>query len=215
MASGMENVTDEVIGEVAKEAVEVVAEMTKSVFPEDEAAKKAAKEKEIEEALNCPCIDRMKEGPCGAPFLAAYRCFLESDATPKGGDCYDQFVAMHTCIQEHPEEYKLDDDEETDLLEEAMRAKADEDSKNSKTDAGVHASPKAAREPEKTASAASEKPTSVAPTKTAPVASTTNGVVKEKSALGVNSSKIDIPKEKSPHVVSPKIETDKSKTSGA
>mmetsp|Transcript_4377 Transcript_4377/g.8625 ORF Transcript_4377/g.8625 Transcript_4377/m.8625 type:complete len:101 (-) Transcript_4377:104-406(-) len=38
----------------------------------------------IEEALNCPCIAKMKEGSCGEQFVAAYRCFLESDEDPKG-----------------------------------------------------------------------------------------------------------------------------------
>lgn len=72
---------------------------------------KLTREEEIEEALNCPCIDAMREGPCGNDFIAAYRCFLESDTEPKGMDCVDKFATMQTCMAEHPEEYNLDDDE--------------------------------------------------------------------------------------------------------
>lgn len=71
------------------------------------------REEEIEEALNCPCIDAMKEGPCGGDFISAYRCFLESDTEPKGMDCVDKFAAMQTCMADHPEEYNLDDDEKS------------------------------------------------------------------------------------------------------
>jgi hypothetical protein len=70
------------------------------------------REEEIEEALNCPCIDAMREGPCGNDFIAAYRCFLESDSEPKGMDCVPQFATMQSCMAEHPEEYNLDDDED-------------------------------------------------------------------------------------------------------
>lgn len=70
------------------------------------------KEELVEEALNCPCIASMKEGSCGTPFIAAYRCFLESETEPKGMDCMDQFKSMQACIAEHPDEYNLDDDDE-------------------------------------------------------------------------------------------------------
>mmetsp|Transcript_4431 Transcript_4431/g.13446 ORF Transcript_4431/g.13446 Transcript_4431/m.13446 type:complete len:201 (+) Transcript_4431:135-737(+) len=197
MASSTENVTDEVIGEVAKGAVEAAKEVMKKLTPEEEAERKAAKEKQIEEALNCPCIDRMKEGPCAEPFIAAYRCFLESEATPQGGDCYDQFLAMHTCIQEHPEEYKVNDEDEEDLLEEAMRGATDEspqvphDGKNG----DVNGVPK----------------TSSKPDKAVPTASAANGASKETAAVDVTSSEVDLPKEKTPKVVSPKVETGKPK----
>lgn len=69
------------------------------------------KEELIEEALNCPCIASMKEGSCGLPFLAAYRCFLESETEPKGMDCMEQFKSMQVCVADHPEEYNLDDDD--------------------------------------------------------------------------------------------------------
>ncbi len=28
--------------------------------------------------MECPCIQDMKNGPCGPQFVAAYRCFLDS-----------------------------------------------------------------------------------------------------------------------------------------
>jgi intermembrane space import and assembly protein 40 len=69
-------------------------------------------EKSIEEALNCPCIDGMKEGPCGEVFVSAYRCFLESKAEERGSDCLDQFQGMQACFVEHADYYTKDDGEE-------------------------------------------------------------------------------------------------------
>ncbi|GJQ13606.1 hypothetical protein GpartN1_g5397.t1 [Galdieria partita] len=81
---------------------------------EDEKAVEArstlTKEQEIEEALNCPCIQKMKEGSCGEQFIAAYRCFLESETEPKGSDCVEYFSSMQKCMVEHPDEYDLDSD---------------------------------------------------------------------------------------------------------
>mmetsp|Transcript_10805 Transcript_10805/g.45021 ORF Transcript_10805/g.45021 Transcript_10805/m.45021 type:complete len:120 (-) Transcript_10805:1129-1488(-) len=68
--------------------------------------------------MQCPCVDSMKEGPCGAVFIKAYRCFLESDEEPKGSDCYESFVEMHNCVESHPDDYKLNEEED----EEALRA---------------------------------------------------------------------------------------------
>lgn len=73
-------------------------------------ARALTREEEIEEALNCPCIDAMREGPCGDQFLSAYRCFLESDSEPKGMDCVDRFATMQGCMAEHPDEYGVDED---------------------------------------------------------------------------------------------------------
>lgn len=84
----------------------------------DDPKSELTKEELIEEALNCPCIANMKDGSCGDPFIAAYRCFLESDTEPRGMDCMDQFREMRDCISEHPEEYNMDDDEDADLLRE-------------------------------------------------------------------------------------------------
>ena len=39
---------------------------------------KATVERKIEEALACDCIADLKEGPCGAPFVEAFSCFIRS-----------------------------------------------------------------------------------------------------------------------------------------
>ena len=51
----------------------------------DEALKEEAKAKaraeaqeKIDEALSCSWIDDLKEGPCGAPFVEAFGCFVKS-----------------------------------------------------------------------------------------------------------------------------------------
>ena len=37
----------------------------------------------VEQALACPCLDDLKEGPCGPSFVAAFSCFLKSRANEK------------------------------------------------------------------------------------------------------------------------------------
>ena len=37
----------------------------------------------VEEALACPCLDDLKDGPCGPSFVAAFSCFLKSTASEK------------------------------------------------------------------------------------------------------------------------------------
>ena len=76
---------------------------------EDGKERELTKEELVEEALNCPCIATMKEGPCGQEFLSAYKCFLVSEAEPQGMDCVQAFQSMQQCMAEHPEEYNLDD----------------------------------------------------------------------------------------------------------
>lgn len=68
------------------------------------------KEEMVEEALQCPCIAAMRDGPCGESFISAYRCFLESETEPKGMNCMDQFSSMQTCMSEHPEAYPADEE---------------------------------------------------------------------------------------------------------
>lgn len=70
------------------------------------------KQEMVEEALSCPCIAAMKDGPCGGNFMAAYRCFLESEAEPKGMDCLKQFSSMQKCMADNPKDYNVDDDGE-------------------------------------------------------------------------------------------------------
>ncbi|KAF6004334.1 hypothetical protein CCYA_CCYA02G0784 [Cyanidiococcus yangmingshanensis] len=95
-----------------------VEEPTRREAPTDQASVNArpdlpddgrTKEQMIEDALNCPCIDSLKRGPCGDSFIAAYRCFLESESEPRGSDCYDAFQRMQDCMLAHPDEYHFDD----------------------------------------------------------------------------------------------------------
>ena len=43
---------------------------------EDEEAK-------IQKALDCPCLDEVRNGACGTPFLEAFSCFLRSKEEEK------------------------------------------------------------------------------------------------------------------------------------
>lgn len=89
------------------------------------------KEEMVEEALNCPCIAAMKDGPCGDSFIAAYRCFLESETEPKGMDCMEQFTGMQGCMSEHPEAYATDDDDDPFAAPDKSTSEAAADQTNS------------------------------------------------------------------------------------
>jgi hypothetical protein len=56
----------------------------------------------IADALECPCVADLKEGPCGQPFVQAFVCFHKSKSTPKGNDCYERNVAFVDCLKQHP-----------------------------------------------------------------------------------------------------------------
>ena len=65
-------------------------------------------ERNIEEALACPCIADLKDGACGDSFVAAFSCFLWSQAAPPdpGGaaapQCLPSFEALQACMAKHP-----------------------------------------------------------------------------------------------------------------
>ncbi|KAL0027104.1 hypothetical protein WJX79_006376 [Trebouxia sp. C0005] len=59
----------------------------------------------VEQALACPCLDDLKEGPCGPSFVAAFSCFLKSRANEKGSDCVASFQAMQRCMVKHPQAF--------------------------------------------------------------------------------------------------------------
>jgi hypothetical protein len=92
-------------------AVAEIAARAEEQTTEKSETRTLTREEEIDEALACPCIDSMRDGPCGDEFISAYRCFLESDSEPKGMDCVELFSSMQSCMAEHPEHY-LDDEEE-------------------------------------------------------------------------------------------------------
>lgn len=44
-------------------------------------------DKNIAQALACPCVADLREGPCGRAFVAAFTCFHRSTEVPKGAEC--------------------------------------------------------------------------------------------------------------------------------
>ncbi|XP_024959951.1 mitochondrial intermembrane space import and assembly protein 40 homolog [Cynara cardunculus var. scolymus] len=62
----------------------------------------ASLEAKAQKALECPCIQNLRSGPCGSQFSAAFLCFLKSTAEEKGSDCVQPFVALQSCIQTNP-----------------------------------------------------------------------------------------------------------------
>jgi len=53
----------------------------------------------------CPCLGGLPQSVCGEPFKESFRCFVTSEAEPKGMDCIDAFNAMQQCFRDHPEVY--------------------------------------------------------------------------------------------------------------
>ena len=52
-------------------------------------------ERKVQEALACPCVSHLKEGPCGPQFVEAFSCFIrsqESDADQV--DCAADFGVL-------------------------------------------------------------------------------------------------------------------------
>lgn len=90
---------------------------------------------------DCPCLDGMATGPCGAEFRAAFSCFHFSREENKGSDCLPQLRAMQTCFRAFPEVFRSYNRENektpkkvrrqrspkpaTDQLSEGAEAKAD------------------------------------------------------------------------------------------
>ena len=48
----------------------------------------------IAEALDCPCVEDLKAGPCGDLFVRTFTCYQKSRAEPKGCDCLDASLAF-------------------------------------------------------------------------------------------------------------------------
>ena len=40
-------------------------------------------DRKVEEALACPCVADLKEGPCGKVFVEAFSCYVKSTAEDK------------------------------------------------------------------------------------------------------------------------------------
>lgn len=84
---------------------------------------------------NCPCLGGMATGPCGVEFREAFSCFHYSKAEPKGGDCFEMFKTMQTCMQQYPTLYNkevADDDEMTEAIEQSEKATAQKQAASAK-----------------------------------------------------------------------------------
>ncbi|WIA29492.1 hypothetical protein OEZ86_011993 [Tetradesmus obliquus] len=60
-------------------------------------------DRRIEQALECPCVDDLKSGPCGELFVTTFTCYHKSRAEPKGCDCLTVSLAFAECLRRHPE----------------------------------------------------------------------------------------------------------------
>ncbi|CAN6279315.1 unnamed protein product [Urochloa humidicola] len=71
---------------------------------------------DVQKALECPCLDDLKRGPCGSQFIDAFSCYLKSTKEEKGSDCVDPFIALQNCIRENKEAFikEILEEEEND-----------------------------------------------------------------------------------------------------
>eukprot|EP00884_Botryococcus_braunii_P021306 jgi/Botrbrau1/785/Bobra.0181s0039.1 len=89
------------------------------------------RERALQEALSCPCVEDLVNGPCGPAFKAAFICWVNSDGPEKGYDCLDHFLAMQHCMGRHPEAFadfvgsRKESDEKEDELEAVLAAAGD------------------------------------------------------------------------------------------
>ncbi|XP_051124097.1 mitochondrial intermembrane space import and assembly protein 40 homolog [Andrographis paniculata] len=75
-------------------------------------------EAKAQKALECPCIDHLRSGPCGSQFSNAFVCFFKSTAEEKGSDCVHPFVALQNCIKANPGAFSDDVLDDNDAKEE-------------------------------------------------------------------------------------------------
>jgi len=71
----------------------------------------AALDRRVEEALACPCVADLRDGPCGPSFVNAFSCFLRAQAGPPdpagvaAPACLPAFKALQACMVRHPEAF--------------------------------------------------------------------------------------------------------------
>mmetsp|Transcript_9192 Transcript_9192/g.17142 ORF Transcript_9192/g.17142 Transcript_9192/m.17142 type:complete len:93 (-) Transcript_9192:1411-1689(-) len=63
--------------------------------------------RKIDEALACDCIADLKEGPCGAPFVEAFSCFIRSQQPAfEKTDCSVGFAQLKDCMIKFPDQFQ-------------------------------------------------------------------------------------------------------------
>jgi hypothetical protein len=54
-------------------------------------------ERKLEEALSCPCVADLRDGPCGPSFVGAFSCFIRSQ-TPEKVCCFRLSSRVALCL---------------------------------------------------------------------------------------------------------------------
>ena len=60
----------------------------------------------VKAALDCPCVQGLKESSCGEGFRNALTCFITAPEEERGSACAEQFVELHQCMVKHAEEFE-------------------------------------------------------------------------------------------------------------
>ena len=79
----------------------------------------------MQDALACPCVADLRDGPCGPQFVAAFSCFLRSQARPDPGGvqapgCLGSFGSLQQCMVHRPEAF-------ADFVKSKAESDADQD----------------------------------------------------------------------------------------
>ncbi|GJP53531.1 hypothetical protein CLOM_g12689 [Closterium sp. NIES-68] len=75
-------------------------------------------EERARRALDCPCLDKLREGVCWEQFAESFRCYYVSKEEDQGSDCVSQFSALQSCISANASHFQqyLVEEGEADLL---------------------------------------------------------------------------------------------------
>lgn len=55
---------------------------------------------------DCPCLQGVKDGPCGTVIIESMKCFEEAETEQQSMGCAVKFAAMRECMKKYPVEYK-------------------------------------------------------------------------------------------------------------
>lgn len=64
------------------------------------------KEEAIKQALECPCVEGLKNSSCGEAFVGALSCFMRAPEADRGAACAEPFVELHACMVKHSKEFE-------------------------------------------------------------------------------------------------------------